>query len=100
MAMPSLPPGHFDTEPLTSHPMVRRLRARRDATRRAELLGSLTPTARVVLAEADHLLEACRAWHRTAQGPLGVQPGEPSVLPGESARQPTGSRRPMWSSPG
>ena len=129
MAMSSRPPGQFDTEPLTakeralinasrqriaasglliargmtargpSHPIVRGLRARRDATRRAQLRGGLTPTARVVLAEADHLLEACRAWHRIAQGTLGVQ-RELSVRPGGAARQNTGwSRRPGWSSP-
>lgn len=88
MAIPSLPPRLSDAEQLIatarelihasrrqiaaslpliargttvggpSHPIVRRLRARRDATRRAQLLGGLTATARAVLAEADHLLEA------------------------------------------
>jgi hypothetical protein len=123
MAMSSLPPGHSDAEPLMakaralidasrqriargttargpSHPIVRGLRARRDSTRRAQLRGGLTPTARVVLAEADHLLDACRTWHRIAQGTLGV-PRELSARPEGAARQNRGwPRRPGWSSPG
>jgi hypothetical protein len=130
MAISSRPPGHSDTDLLMakaralihasrrriaasglliargttargpSHPIVRGLRARRDATRRAQLRGGLTPTARVVLAETDHLLEACRAWHRIAPGTLGVQ-REPSGRPVRAAWQNTGrSRHPGWSSPG
>jgi hypothetical protein len=130
MAMSSLPPGHSDAELLMAkahvlldasrqriaasgllvargttargpgHPIVRGLRARRDSTRRAQLRGGLTPTARVVLAEADRLLEACRAWHRIARGPLGV-PRSLSGRPEGAAPQNRGwSRRPGWSSPG
>ena len=42
------------------HPMVRRLRAHRDADRRARLKTCLTPTSQRVLSKTDRLLDRCR----------------------------------------
>jgi hypothetical protein len=42
------------------HPMVRRLRAHRDADRRARLKTGLTPTSQRVLSKTDRLLDRCR----------------------------------------